>query len=86
MPESAPHALHGHAVATLAMAEAYEPRPARSSSASLQRALDAIAALREPSGLWEEGADATSIDLWMALPVATVISTTGNGQRGREPR
>ena len=86
VPESSPHALYGHAVATLAMAEAYDRTGSPVFKYSLQRALDAIAELREPSGLWAQGSGATSLDLWMALPVATVISTNlGYRQRDREP-
>lgn len=86
-PESVPHALFGHAIATLAMAEAFEHTFSPVFKTSLQAGLDAIAVLRGPAGLWAEDSGDTTLDVWMALPIATAAATNREYRtRGREPK
>ena len=87
VPGSDPDALHGHAAATMAMAEAYDITYSPIFRTSLQRALDAISAMRKPIDLWVKEPDSVSIDVWMAFPIATVVATNRDClQRGQEPK
>jgi len=83
---AAPHALYAHAAATLAMAEAFDLTGSPIFKHSLQAGVDAIAALREPEGLWTDDSRDARLDVWMALPVVTVLTVNDEARRrGREP-
>ncbi len=70
-PRASGHFIYNHAIATLALVEAYGAAPSAAGLESAQRALDFIAIARNPQGVWRYGIQPddgdTSITGWMFL-------------------
>ena len=70
-PRLTGHFIYGHAIATLALLEAYAAAPSPIALSSAQKALDFIAIARNPTGVWrygiQPGENDTSITGWMFL-------------------
>lgn len=65
------HFIYNHAIATLALVEAYAAAPSPAGLTSAQRALDYVSLARNPDGVWRYGTrpgdNDTSITGWMFL-------------------
>ena len=85
-----PHAAYGHAIAALAMVEAYGMTGSSVLLGPAQRALDSTCAARNPDGVWRYGVrpgdDDSAVTGWMimALKSAQLINVY-DGKAGKEP-
>jgi len=89
-PRSSQQFIYNHAAASLAMIEAYGMTRSPILQASAQRALDFIAAARNPYLGWRYGMrpgdNDTSVTTWMAMCIKSALSVNESDERaGREP-
>jgi hypothetical protein len=87
-PLEVPHHVYGHAIATLAVVEAFGLTGRGRLRASAQKALDFVAASRNPDGAWRygfrDGGNDTSVTSWMAFALLSArmvnASEAANGR------